>query len=123
MRRRRPREWIGAIRATIRTMKAGLLAIALASTVLDAAAIGPHAAPPNRLPPADVAFALKTAVPDLGKRLAHFKPITVPFASAGLTPRERQMVDQLVLACQFLERMYWRQSDPDRLAVYKALAQ
>ena len=45
----------------------------------------------------------------------------MPFTGAGLTPRERQMVDQLVIACGYLESMYWRQSDPDGLALYKAL--
>ena len=31
------------------------------------------------------------------------------------------MVDQLVIACRYLESMYWRQSDPEGLALYKAL--
>ena len=31
------------------------------------------------------------------------------------------MIDQLVLACQHLESMFWRQSDPEGLALYKAL--
>ena len=33
------------------------------------------------------------------------------------------MVDQLVIACRYLESMYWRQSDPEGLALYKALEQ
>jgi hypothetical protein len=45
----------------------------------------------------------------------------MPFNSTGLSERERQMIDQLVTACRQLESMYWRQSDPDGLALYKAL--
>src|SRR5262249_11022857 len=41
---------------------------------------------------------------------------------AALTAKERQMVDQLVIACQRLESMYWRQSDPDAMALFNALA-
>ena len=44
----------------------------------------------------------------------------MPFNGASLTAAERQMVDQLVVACRFLERMFWRQSDPDGLALYKS---
>ncbi len=40
----------------------------------------------------------------------------------SLTPRERQMVVKLVEACQFLESIYWRQSDPEGLKLYDELA-
>ena len=69
----------------------------------------------------DVAAALKTVVPDLDKRLARFKPVRMPYDEAALSPRERQMIDQLVIACRELERIYWRQSDPEALALYNAL--
>src|SRR5947199_412421 len=46
----------------------------------------------------------------------------MPFDAAGLSANERQMIDQLVLASRALESMYWRQSDPVGLALYKALA-
>jgi hypothetical protein len=69
----------------------------------------------------DVAAALKTVVPDLDKRLARFKPVRMPYNEAALSPRERQMIDQLVIACRELERIYWRQSDPEALALYNAL--
>ena len=46
----------------------------------------------------------------------------MPFRSAGLTERERQMVDKLVEACRLLDDVYWRQSDLDGLALYKTTA-
>src|SRR5690242_4640688 len=61
----------------------------------------------------DVQAALKTVAPDLDQRLARFKAIRMPYNSASLSARERQMVDQLLVACRYLESMYWRQSDPD----------
>ena len=69
----------------------------------------------------DVNAALKTVSPDLDARLARFKPVRMPYNVSGLSPRERQMVDQLVIALQQLENIFWRQSDPDGLALYKAL--
>jgi hypothetical protein len=65
--------------------------------------------------------ALTDVVPDLDQRLARFKPVRMPFTATGLTARERQMIDQLVIACRNLESMYWRQSDPDGLALYQQL--
>ena len=67
------------------------------------------------------ASALGTVAPDLDQRLARFKPVRMPFAGAGFTLRERRMIEQLVIACRYLERMYWRQSDPDGLALYRSL--
>jgi hypothetical protein len=72
-------------------------------------------------PKVDVAAALKTVVPDLGERLARFKQVRMPYNSSALSGRERQMVDQLVIALRELEDIYWRQSDPDALALYNAL--
>ena len=69
----------------------------------------------------DVTAALKTVAPDLNQRLARFKPVKMPYNVAGLNARERDMIDQLVIACRELESMYWRQSDPDALALYNAL--
>src|SRR6185295_15169645 len=65
---------------------------------------------------------LKTAVPDLDARIAQFKPVKMPFDGSGLSERERQMVDQLVAASRELESIYWRQTDPVGLSIYKALA-
>jgi hypothetical protein len=69
----------------------------------------------------DVNAALKTVAPDLDARLARFKPVKMPYNGAALSMRERQMVDQLVIALRQLENMFWRQSDPEGLALYKAL--
>src|SRR6266516_5321431 len=80
------------------------------------------AALPNDLPAVDAAAMLKTAAPDLPKRIARFKPVRMPFDAAGLSANERQMIDQLVVASRALESMYWRQSDPVGLALYQALA-
>ena len=40
--------------------------------------------------------------PDLEAQLAKFKPVHMPYDSARLTPRERQLVAKLVEACQAL---------------------
>ncbi|HEV7968931.1 MAG TPA: hypothetical protein VGP19_15240 [Candidatus Acidoferrales bacterium] len=60
--------------------------------------------------------------PDLMKELAKFKPVRMPFDSAQLNPREQQMIGKLVEACQDLESIYWRQSDPEGLKLYQSLA-
>ena len=59
--------------------------------------------------------------PDLMTELAKFKEVKMPFDSKGLTPREVQMVGKLVEACQYLESIYWRQSDPEGLDLYHRL--
>jgi hypothetical protein len=53
------------------------------------------------------------------ERLARWKPVEMPFQSAGLSAKERQMVDKLVEACQWMNRVYWRQSDGVGLELYK----
>jgi hypothetical protein len=60
--------------------------------------------------------------PNLMEELAKFKPVRMPFDSAHLTAREQQMVGKLVEACQDLESIYWRQSDPEGLKLYQSLA-
>jgi hypothetical protein len=75
----------------------------------------------QNVPSVDVAAALKTVAPDLDARLARFKPVKMPYNGSALSARERQMIDQLVVALRQLENMFWRQSDPDGLALYKAL--
>ena len=61
-----------------------------------------------------------TVAPDLNAQLAKFKPVRMPL-TAKLTPRERQMINKLVEACNDLESIYWRQSDPEALARYQEL--
>src|SRR5579862_2137417 len=58
---------------------------------------------------------------DLDARLAKFRRVEMPFHSDGLSPRERQMVGKLVEASQYLEDIYWRQSDPAGLALLRSL--
>jgi len=72
-------------------------------------------------PKVDVAAALTSVAPDLDQLLARFKQVKMPYNSAALSPRERAMVDQLVMALRELENIYWRQSDPEALALYNAL--
>jgi len=60
-------------------------------------------------------------VPDLKQRLARFHQVEMPFHSAGLTVRERQMVSKLVDASRYLDDIYWRQTDPEGLQLYESL--
>lgn len=57
---------------------------------------------------------------DIAARLAKWKNVDMPFRSAGLSERERQMVDKLVQASRLLDDVYWRQSDLAGLALYKS---
>jgi hypothetical protein len=59
---------------------------------------------------------------DLQQEVAKFKPVRMPFDMARLSVRERQMMAKLVEACQNLESIYWRQSDPQGLQLYHSLA-
>ena len=59
---------------------------------------------------------------NLDQRLARYLPVKMPFHSAGLTARERRMVERLVEASRDLEDIFWRQSDPEALALYLSLA-
>jgi hypothetical protein len=45
----------------------------------------------------------------------------MPFSVTGLNDAERKMVTKLVDASQFLDGIYWRQSDPKGLELYKRL--
>src|SRR5438874_13281086 len=59
--------------------------------------------------------------PGLDKRLAQWKPYPIAFDERTLSPRERQMVEKLVMASRYLEDIYWRQSDPEGLELLQAL--
>jgi hypothetical protein len=61
-------------------------------------------------------------VPDLAERVAKFKLVHMPFNSAGLSAREKQMVAKLVDASGLLDCIYWRQNDPEGLKLYLSLA-
>ena len=79
-------------------------------------------APPKTKTETKVDTSNLVIAPDLATEVAKFKPVRMPFDSSKLTPRERQMVGKLVEACQFLESIYWRQSDPEGLKLYHSLA-
>src|SRR3954447_9250759 len=102
-------------------MKRALLLVPLV-LMLPALVSGQRGASTTDLPAVDAAAMLKTAKPDLARRLAQFKQVRMPYDPAPLAANERQMIDQLLAASRALESMYWRQSDPVALALYKALA-
>lgn len=56
---------------------------------------------------------------DLNSRLAEWRPVRMPFDRAGLTTRQQQVVLTLVEACRHLERIYWEQSDPKGLDLFR----
>src|SRR3954453_1751791 len=60
--------------------------------------------------------------PDLDERISHYKSIEMPFNKTGLSPREIKLAYKLAEAGQYLDNIYWRQSDPEALEVYKSLA-
>src|SRR2546423_558013 len=59
--------------------------------------------------------------PDLDQRLAKYKRVEMPFNASKLSARERQLVQRLVEASHYIEDIYWRQSDPEGLALYQRL--
>src|SRR5215472_8771365 len=65
-------------------------------------------------------LALLQSSADIDQRLARWQQVKMPFDGSGLSTRERQMVEKLVEASQYLDDIYWRQSDPEGLALYKS---
>ncbi len=59
---------------------------------------------------------------ELAAELAKFKPVKIHFDQSHLTDRGKQMVAKLVDAAGLLDSIYWRQSDPEGLKLYLALA-
>src|SRR5215212_10267746 len=55
-------------------------------------------------------------------QLAKFRPVEMPAATAGLSAKEKRLVQKLVDASRYLESIYWRQSDRKALDLYKGLA-
>jgi hypothetical protein len=96
------------------------LGLAAAAAVLGA--LPPAAAPASSATAPSGTLSLADAAPDVPGRLAKWKPVDMPFHASALTPRERQLVERLVAACRQLESIYWRQSDPQALALYQKLA-
>jgi len=63
--------------------------------------------------------AAAVSVNDIAQRLARWKPVEMPYHAETLNARERQEVDKLVAASRELEAIYWQQSDPQGLELYK----
>jgi len=55
-------------------------------------------------------------------QLAHYRQVRMPFVATGLSERERKLVDKLVDATRLLDEVFWEQSDPAGLALYRSLA-
>jgi hypothetical protein len=63
-----------------------------------------------------------TVAPDLDRRLARWRSVKMPIDKSGLTPAELKMIDKLADACHYLDEIFWLQSDPEGLTLYKSLA-
>ncbi len=59
---------------------------------------------------------------NIAAQVAKFRRIETPFVTSGLSAREVKLVRKLVEAGQYLESIYWRQSDPKALELYNGLA-
>ena len=59
---------------------------------------------------------------DIAAEVAKFKLVSTPFSVTGVSPAEQKMVYKLVEASRYLDDLYWRQSDPKGLELYKRLA-
>ena len=94
-----------------------IFAISLTGSVF--AQAGRRAAPPPKK--ADKCLLKENINADISGQVAKFKLVSMPFSVNGLSEEERKMVYKLVEASQFLESIYWRQSDPKGLELYKRL--
>jgi hypothetical protein len=99
---------------------------AIAVATLYPLAANQHAAVAAQSVPATTAKSASSSkpyvVPDLAERVAKFKLVHMPFNSAGLSAREKEMVAKLVDASGLLDCIYWRQNDPEGLRLYLSLA-
>ena len=102
---------------TERCLFALIFAIIVPATLL--AQAGRRAAPPPKT--ADKCLLKENVNEDIAAQVNKFKLVSMPFSVNGLTDNERKMVYKLVEASQFLESIYWRQSDPKGLELYKRL--
>src|ERR1700694_2987787 len=59
---------------------------------------------------------------NIAAQLAKFRPVGRPYNPAGHSAREVSMVRKLAEAVHYSESIFWRQSDPEGLTLYKALA-
>lgn len=101
-------------------MKTRIVAIAALATL--ASGIPASAQNARVLTPNPVCASHPQPNEDIAAQLAKFRTVRVPFSTAGLSAKEVKMVRKLVEAGQYLESIYWRQSDPEGLALYQRLA-
>ena len=80
---------------------------------------GRRAAPPPKT--ADKCLLNENINEDIAAQVAKFKLVSMPFSVNGLSVPEQNMVYKLVAAAQYLDSIYWRQSDPKGLELYKRL--
>jgi hypothetical protein len=111
---------------TLRSLLPVAAGAAIAVATLHPLAANQHSAATGQSatsPAADArsASAQPYVVPDLTARVAKFKLVHMPFNSAGLSAREKQMVAKLVDASGLLDCIYWRQNDPAGLKLYLSL--
>lgn len=60
------------------------------------------------------------AASNIAQMLAQWKPVEMPYHAESLSARDRQQVDKLVAASRQMELIYWQQSDPKALGLYKS---
>jgi Peptidase family M49 len=65
-------------------------------------------------------IAISQTTMDMNQRLARWQQVKMPFNSSGLSERELQMIQKLVEASQYLDKIYWRQADPEALDLYRS---
>jgi hypothetical protein len=102
---------------TERWLLALIFAMSLPATLL--AQAGRRAGAPPKT--ADKCLLKENVNEDIAGQVTKFKLVSMPFSVNGLSDNERKMVYKLVEASQFLESIYWRQSDPKGLELYKRL--
>jgi hypothetical protein len=66
-----------------------------------------------------LAFAVPSGS-DIAQRLARWKQVQMPYDSSGLDARQKQVVAKLAEAARYIEDIYWQQSDPEALALYRS---
>ena len=71
---------------------------------------------------APAASKLRAADGDVAEQLQKYRRVKMPFATAGLSLRERQLVEKLVESTRYLDEVFWQQSDPQGLLLYRSLA-
>lgn len=60
--------------------------------------------------------------PDIDQRLARFQKVEMPFSFDGMTAREKRVVEEMIAASRDLEDIFWRQNNPEDIALYNSLA-